>query len=56
MCAGSAQELWYLLGALCGFFREVVVGVVSLCDATEQHSHHACKTYKHIQEPEVRVH
>lgn len=34
----------YLLGALCGLFREVVVGVVSLSDATEQHSHDACRT------------
>lgn len=34
----------YLLGALCGLFREVVVGVVSLSDATEQHGHDACST------------
>lgn len=34
----------YLLGALCGLFREVVVGVVSLSDATEQHGHDACRT------------
>lgn len=41
--------LLYLLGALCGLFGEVVVGVVSLCDATEQHSHNACGTYKNMQ-------
>lgn len=34
----------YLLGALCGLFGEVVVGVVSLRDAAEQHGHDACRT------------
>lgn len=37
----------YLLGAFCGLFRQVVVGVVSLCDPTEQHSHNACQTHTH---------
>lgn len=32
-----------LLGAYGGLLREVVVGVVSLSDATEQHRHHACR-------------
>lgn len=38
------EGVGYLLGAFCGLFREVVVGVVSLRDATEQHGHDACKT------------
>lgn len=38
----------YLLGALGGLFGEVVVGVVSLRDAAEQHGHDACgKTHTH---------
>lgn len=48
----------YLLGALCGLFREVVVGVVSLRDATKQHGHNACRTtythtYTHTQPAEI---
>lgn len=36
----------YLLGASGGFFREVVVGVVGLRDATEQHGHDACRSQR----------
>lgn len=46
----------YLLGALCGLFREVVVGVVSLRDATKQHGHNACRTtYTHTHNLESPV-
>lgn len=39
--AGKQEEARRdLLGAFGGLLREVVVGVVSLSDATEQHSHH----------------
>lgn len=44
----------YLLGALCGLFREVVVGVVSLRDATEQYGHDACRT-THIHSRGVKT-
>lgn len=40
----------YLLGAFGGLFGQVVVCVVGLCDATEQHGHDACgKTHPEPQ-------
>lgn len=40
---GQEEVRRYLLGAFGGLLREVVVGVVSLRDATEQHRHHTCR-------------
>lgn len=37
------DERCYLLSALGGFLGEVVVGVVGLGDAAEEHGHHACR-------------
>lgn len=55
----QAAARCYLLGAFGGLLREVVVGVVSLRDATEEHGHDACKTthtHLHIQYDDSNTH
>lgn len=49
------DERRYLLGAFGGFFRQVVVGVVGLGDATEQHRDDACRSQRGHGQPRERV-